>query len=218
MDPATIQKIAIWTIPLIFAVTVHEVAHGWVASLFGDKTAKLSGRLTLNPIKHIDLVGTIIVPIALLLLKSPALFGWAKPVPVDARNLVNPRPKLVLIALAGPLSNLLMAFIWGAIAKWGFYMPTWFSEPVIFMGIAGIQINIMLGVLNCLPIPPLDGGRAVSNLMPLRWAWHFQHVERYGFIILLVLMVTNILSAIIMPPIVYLSNGIMSICGIHLAL
>ncbi|MBV8801473.1 MAG: site-2 protease family protein [Gammaproteobacteria bacterium] len=215
MDSTIIQKIVIWIIPLIFAVTVHEVAHGWVASFFGDQTARLSGRLTLNPVKHIDVVGTLIIPLTLLLVRSPALFGWAKPVPVDARNLVNPRPKLVLIALAGPLSNLVMAFIWGGIAKWGFYMSPWFSKPMILMGIAGININIMLGVLNCLPIPPLDGGRAVSNLMPLRWAWHFQHVERFGFIILLILMVTNVLNMIIIPPIVVLSNSVMAICGIY---
>jgi Zn-dependent protease len=199
---------------LIFAITVHEVAHGWVASWCGDQTARFAGRLTLNPIKHVDVIGTLVIPLLLLFLHSPALFGWAKPVPIDSRNLRNPRPQLVMIALAGPLSNLLMALLWGAIAKAGFYMSPWFSKPIILMGIAGIQINIMLGVLNCLPIPPLDGGRALNQLLPPGLAWHFQHVERYGFIILLLLMVTNILNMIIIPPIVMLSNGIMSLYGI----
>lgn len=215
MDFTIIQKIAIWALPLIFAITVHEVAHGWVASRFGDQTARLSGRLTLNPVKHIDLIGTIIVPLMLLLLHSPALFGWAKPVPIDSRNLRNPRPQMVMVALAGPLSNLLMAFLWGAVAKCGFYMSPWFSKPMVLMGFAGIQINIMLCVLNCLPIPPLDGGRALSNVLPPRMAWHFQHVERYGFIILLVLMLTNILNFILIPPIIFLSNGVANMFGIY---
>jgi Zn-dependent protease len=214
MDPTIIQKIAIWALPLIFAVTVHEVAHGWVASKFGDQTARLAGRLTLNPISHIDIVGTIILPLMLLVLRSPVLFGWAKPVPVDSRNLRNPRPQMVMVALAGPLSNLLMALIWAAIAKMGFYMSPWFSNPLVLMGIAGIQINIMLGVLNCLPIPPLDGGRALSNLLPPRLAWRFDQLERYGFLILIVLMVTNVLNFILFPPIVFLVNGIMSLFGI----
>lgn len=214
MDPIIIQKIAIWTLPLLFAIIVHEVAHGWVASKFGDQTARLAGRLTLNPISHIDWVGTVILPIALLVLKSPVLFGWAKPVPVDSRNLSHPRPQMVLISLAGPLSNLLMALIWGAIAKLGFYLSPWFQKPLILMGIAGIQINIMLGMLNCLPIPPLDGGRALSYLLPGRFAWHFSHLERYGFLILLLLIFTNILNFILIPPIIFLNNLIMNIFGI----
>jgi Zn-dependent protease len=214
MDPTIIQKIAIWALPLIFAITVHEVAHGWVASKFGDQTARLSGRLTLNPIKHIDPVGTVFIPLLLLFLRSPVLFGWAKPVPVDARNLRNPRPQMVLVSLAGPMANFMMALIWAAIAKCGFFMPPWFSKPVILMGIAGIEINVMLGVLNCLPIPPLDGGRAISCLLPPRMAWHFDHLERYGFLILIILMLTNILNFILIPPIAFLTNFILAVFGI----
>ncbi len=204
------QKIAIWALPVLFAITVHEVAHGWVASLFGDQTARLSGRLTLNPIKHIDLLGTIIIPLVMLMV-SNFIFGWAKPVPVDARNLRNPRTDMVLVALAGPLSNILMAILWGGLAKLSMNLPPWYGVPLVGMGMAGIQINIVLGVLNCLPIPPLDGGRVLYNLLPGKMAWYFYHLERYGFFILLILMFTGILNYILFPPIIFLTNAIMGL-------
>src|SRR3990167_1892081 len=138
MDLTIVQKIAIWAIPLIFAITLHEVAHGWVASWFGDQTARLSGRLTLDPLKHIDLVGTVFVPLIMLLF-SNFIFGWAKPVPVDARNMRHPRRDMAIVALAGPFANLLMAIFWGAIAKLGITLQlhgnTWFGAPLIYMGI-----------------------------------------------------------------------------------
>ena len=153
-DLTLIQKIAVWALPLIFAITLHEVAHGFVALLFGDYTAKLSGRLTLNPIKHIDPVGTVLVPF-LMMLVSNFIFGWAKPVPVDARNLKHPRRDMALVALAGPLSNLLMALIWGLIAKMGLMAHDsgndWLGVPLVYMGGAGIMINVVLGVLNLIP-------------------------------------------------------------------
>ena len=210
IDNSVIQKIAIWTLPVLFAITGHEVAHGWVASLFGDQTARLSGRLTLNPIKHIDPVGTIAVPLILLTI-SHFVFGWAKPVPVDARNLRHPRSNMVIVALAGPTANFVMAFLWAIIAKLSIYLPEWFGVPLVAMGLAGIQINILLGVLNCLPIPPLDGGQVFFHLLPGKIAWHFYKLEPYGFLILLVLMFTNILSYILFPPIIFLTNGIMSL-------
>lgn len=207
------QKIAIWALPVLLAITGHEVAHGWVASLCGDQTARLSGRLTLNPIKHIDPLGTIIIPLVLLMV-SNFIFGWAKPVPVDARNLRNPRTDMVLVALAGPLSNLLMAILWAAVAKLSMNLPAWYGVPLVGMGMAGIQINIVLGILNCLPIPPLDGGRALYNLLPGKMAWYFYHLERYGFFILLILMFTGLLNYILFPPIIFLSNIIMNLFGL----
>jgi len=214
IDSSVIQKIAIWALPVLFAITGHEVAHGWVASLFGDQTARLSGRLTLNPIKHIDPVGTIAIPVALLMI-SNFVFGWAKPVPVDARNLRHPRSDMVIVALAGPAANLVMAFLWAIIAKLSMNLSQWFGVPLVAMGLAGIQINILLGVLNCLPIPPLDGGRVLCNLLPGKIAWHFYRLEPYGFLILLVLMFTNILSYILFPPIVFLTNGIISLFNLN---
>lgn len=213
MELSLIQKITIWTLPVLFAITVHEVAHGWVASKFGDQTARLAGRLTLNPAKHIDLVGTIIIPLVLLV-TSPFIFGWAKPVPVDARNLHKPRRDMVMVALAGPASNILMAIIWAFIAKGAEYTPPWFGVPVEAMGWAGIQINVMLAVLNCLPIPPLDGGRVLSNILPGRWAWYFYRFEPYGFFVLLLLMFTGLLSYIIVPPVIFLIQSIVNMTGL----
>jgi Zn-dependent protease len=210
IESSIIQKIAIWTLPVLFAITGHEVAHGWVASFFGDQTARLSGRLTLNPIKHIDHVGTVIVPLVLLII-SNFIFGWAKPVPIDARNLRHPRSNMVIVALAGPTANFLMAVIWAIIAKLSMQLPLWFGIPLVGMGLAGIQINVLLGVLNCLPIPPLDGGRALYHLLPGKIAWYFYLLEPYGFFILLLLMFTHILSYILFPPIVFLTNGIASL-------
>jgi Zn-dependent protease len=205
------QQIAVSILPILFAITLHEVAHGWVASLYGDQTARLSGRLTLNPIKHIDLVGTIIVPL-LMFIFIHFIFGWAKPVPVDARNMRNPRWNMIVVALAGPLSNIVMGLIWAAIAKIGMLLiPTgtaWLGQPLFWMGIIGININVVFAVLNLLPIPPLDGGRVLMNILPPRMAWKLQKYEQYLFIILVILLVSGILSNIILPPIILLTQGI----------
>lgn len=210
------QALAVSVLPILFAITLHEVAHGWVASLFGDQTARLSGRLTLNPIKHIDLVGTIIVPIAMLVF-SGFMFGWAKPVPVDARNMRNPRWNMIIVAAAGPLSNILMALIWALIGKLGLMiLPStlWLGQPLYFMGQAGILINVVLAVLNILPIPPLDGGRILANLLPGRAAWHMAKLEPYMFLILVLLIVTKVLSQIILPPILLITQGITNLFGL----
>lgn len=207
MELTVIQKVAIWAIPVLFAITLHEVAHGWVASKFGDQTARLAGRLTINPIKHIDLVGTVIVPLIMLAFGG-FIFGWAKPVPVDARNMRNPRYNMVIVALAGPISNLLMAIFWAGIAKIGLNLNAWFGIPLIYMGQAGMMINIVLCVLNCLPIPPLDGGRALSNLLPGRWGWSLYRLEPYGFLIIVLLMLSGVLSFVLEPVIFWLMRSI----------
>lgn len=196
-----IQKLAVWALPVLLAITVHEVAHGWMALRLGDRTAMMLGRLTLNPIKHIDPVGTILVP-ALLLYFSGFVFGWAKPVPVTWENLKNPRRDMALVALAGPLANLLMAVLWLlAFVVGGALMATspWIAQPLVYMGVAGMLINAVLMVLNLLPLPPLDGGRIVGSLLPGPWAWRYSRLEPYGLIIVMVLFFTQVLGKIISP-------------------
>lgn len=222
MEPIElIRTILVWAIPVLFAVTLHEAAHGYVANHFGDKTALLMGRVTLNPIKHIDLVGTIIVPLIFLFISlttgTTFIFGWAKPVPVDARNLRNPRRDMALVALAGPFSNFMMALLWTGVAKIfleigksGFE----FAKYFVMMGIAGLSINLMLALLNLIPIPPLDGSRVVSSLLNPALAYRYQILERYGFMILLLLIYSNILSYILLPPYNFLVSLFVSLFAI----
>lgn len=218
MDLTIIQKAAIMAIPIIFAITLHEVAHGWVASWCGDQTARLSGRLSLNPLRHIDPLGTVIVPL-LMMVFSNFIFGWAKPVPVDARNMRNPRRDMAFVSIAGPISNLLMALFWGAIARIGLMMQMngseWFGVPMIYMGGAGIMINVVLGVLNLLPLPPLDGGRLLLSLLPPRLAYQYSKIEPFGFFILLALIFTNVLSMIMGPPVFFLIEFIGGLFGLR---
>jgi len=215
MDDLTlVQKIVVWVIPVIFAITVHEVAHGWVAKLCGDKTAWMLGRLTLNPIKHIDPVGTILVP-GLMLATTGFVFGWAKPVPVISRNLHNPKRDMALVAIAGPLANFLMALGWVIFIRLALLINmTEYSIPMIYVGIAGIMINIVLGLLNLLPIPPLDGSRIVSWLLPVQWDSYYQYIERYGFFILIGLMMTDVLGDILGMPIGYVKAFYFSLAGL----
>lgn len=207
-----VQEIFIWTLPVLFAVTVHEVAHGVVANIFGDKTALLLGRLTLNPLKHIDVIGTIVVPLSCLILGG-FVFGWAKPVPVTWHNLGHPRRDMALVALAGPFANLLMALIWAMIAKAGI---TFIAVDTILvqMGRAGVTINLVLMLLNVIPIPPLDGSRVVSSILPPNLAALYDKIEPFGFIIVLALLVTKFLSLILRPPLLMLQKFISSIFGI----
>ncbi len=195
------QRIAVWILPVVFAITVHEVAHGWVAKKYGDHTASLLGRLTLNPIKHIDPLGTLIIPGLLLLTGTGFIFGWAKPVPVDARNFKNPLHDMAIVAFAGPLANLLMAIGWALIARLGVMIGMEaISLPLIYTGIAGISINLVLALINLLPIPPLDGSRILTGMLPAKWAWQYNRLERFGFIILLLLLYSGILSVLLAYP------------------
>ena len=196
-----VQTLAVWALPVLFAITLHEVAHGWVARAFGDHTAAAQGRLTLNPIKHIDPVGTILVPIVFLLLPGNFLFGWAKPVPVSARNLPHPRRDMAIVAAAGPFANLAMALAWGLLLKLSLTQD---PESGLWIGLrlmanAGIVINLVLMVLNLLPLPPLDGGRVLAGVVPPAWAYRLDRIEPYGFVILIVLMVTGLLGPILHP-------------------
>lgn len=201
----TVQKIAVSAIPIIFAITVHEAAHGYVAKYFGDMTAFQEGRITLNPIKHIDPVGTILIP-AITLVLGGILFGWAKAVPVNFSRLRNPKKDMLWVAVAGPASNLVMAIIWALVIKFSILFSSSFTMPLAFMGAVGVMINTVLMVLNLLPLPPLDGGRIAVSLLPHHLAYRYAMVERYGFIILLALLFTGVLSQIMNPFIVAVLN------------
>ena len=195
--------VATAAIPMIFAITVHEVAHGWAALHLGDPTAKYAGRLTLNPIKHVDPLGTIIVPFAMLIMSSGAwAFGWAKPVPVAFHNLRNPRRDMILVAAAGPGVNLAMALGWALLlAQRMAFDPSLDlgSDWVVRMCFIGVTINVLLAVFNMLPIPPLDGGRVLAGLLPPQLARTLQRVEPFGFLILIVLLVTGVLWTLVDP-------------------
>ncbi len=202
-----VQQLAVWALPILFAITLHEVAHGWVARAMGDSTAAAMGRLSLNPLKHVDPVGTVLLPGLMIALSAMGLggmflFGWAKPVPVDPRNFKNPRRDMAVVAVAGPLSNFAMAFAWGLVYK--FANPQALEEGVRYgvqlMGLAGISINLSLMVLNLLPLPPLDGGRVAVGLLPVKAAYRFAQVEPYGIMILLLLAMTNVLGMLLAVP------------------
>ena len=185
--------------PVLFAITVHEVAHGWVALRFGDSTAKMAGRLTLNPFKHVDPVGTVIVP-GLLLAMGGFLFGWAKPVPVNFANLDHPKRDMVYVALAGPGANLIMAFIWGLVGYIARFMPDYAALPLLFMSVAGLYINTILILVNLIPVPPLDGGRVAVGLLPLSLARPYSKLEPYGLFIMLGLLATGMLGKMLILP------------------
>ena len=182
-----------------FAITVHEAAHGYVAKYFGDMTAFFQNRITLNPIKHIDLVGTILIPGLLFISSAGFIFGWAKPVPVIFSNLRNPKKDMLWVALAGPAANLLMAIFWTIIFSKQHFFPQNAQNFLSVMSLAGIQINIVLMVLNLLPIPPLDGGRVAVSLLPYPLSNKLAGLERYGFFIILFMLISGILGAILSP-------------------
>lgn len=200
----SLATIVLWAVPVVLAITLHEAAHGYVARLFGDDTAFLMGRVTLNPIKHIDLIGTILVP-GLMLLTSkllvgvPFVFGWAKPVPVNFGNLRHPKRDMIWVAGAGPLANFAMALVWALMAQAAAPSGVWASDGLYTMSQIGISINLVLMVLNLLPIPPLDGGRIAVGLLPDRASRALAQLEPYGFIVILVLLVTGLLGDLMRP-------------------
>ena len=198
-----IQTIAVYAIPVIFAITLHEAAHGYIARLFGDPTAYQAGRVSLNPARHIDPVGTLLVPVAILLasklLGSPGmLFGWAKPVPVDFGRLRRPKQDMLWVALAGPAANLLMAILWAFSLR--LFLESGLQESFWFeMAVAGVNVNLVLMALNLLPILPLDGGRILFSLLPNRLAWQYSKIEPYGLVIVVILLVTDVLWLLMRP-------------------
>ena len=202
-----VETVAIYALPVLFAITLHEAAHGYVARHFGDMTAYAQGRISLNPARHIDLVGTIIVPLAILAVSKFAggaglLFGWAKPVPVNYSALRRPRQNMLWVAAAGPAANLVMALGWAALFKAVALLPAiYFTQPMLLMAKAGIEVNIVLMVLNLLPILPLDGGRIVASLLPSRVAWGYAKLEPWGFPILLLLLFIGALGVILAPAV-----------------
>ncbi|MBI3045479.1 MAG: site-2 protease family protein [Betaproteobacteria bacterium] len=206
MELHLVQTIAIYALPVIFAITLHEAAHGYVARHFGDTTAYREGRVSLNPLRHIDPFGTIALPLILLavskLIGGGIIFGWAKPVPVNFANLRRPKRDMLWVAAAGPFSNLAMAVFWALMLKIGLAMEgAYFSVPLMLMGAAGVFFNIIIMVLNLVPLLPLDGGRMLVSLLPHRLAWRFARLEPWGFPILILLLFTGVLGLVLWPAI-----------------
>ena len=213
--PDLVYTIAVWIIPVLFAITLHEAAHGWVAYKLGDPTAKSLGRISVNPIKHVDPMGTVVVPIFLATL-SGFVMGWAKPVPVEPRYFKSPMLDMALVAVAGPVSNFFMACFWALfiVTSEQFLNPSSTLSFLADMGEKGIYINIILMVLNLLPIPPLDGGRVLAGLLPPSLAMPFMRLERFGMVIILLLLVSGILGKIMWPIVLHFVRLIGSIFGI----
>ena len=196
-----IGLIIIQVVALFMALTFHEFAHGWIARQLGDRTAEAQGRLTLNPKDHIDPFGTLLLPVILILIKSPVVFGWAKPVPINPMNFGNPRKGMMWSALGGPVINLLLAAIMVIVFK-ALLLLGIFIKPLLLFLIVGIQLNLFLAIFNLIPIPPLDGGRVMVGLLPPKQAIVYSKIEPYGFMIVILLMYFNILDRFLFYPIV----------------
>ncbi|MDP1897046.1 MAG: site-2 protease family protein [Sulfurimicrobium sp.] len=215
MELTLVQQIAVYALPVIFAITLHEAAHGYAARHFGDTTAYMLGRISVNPLRHIDPIGTVLVPLATLALGG-ILFGWAKPVPVNFSHLRHPKRDMLWVAAAGPAANLVMALFWALVMKIGLSMPeNSLALPMALMGKAGITINTVLMVLNLLPLPPLDGGRIAVSLLPPPLAYSYARLEPYGMIILVVLLFSGALGTILWPMINTVMALIASLFGLH---
>ncbi|HEX7455131.1 MAG TPA: site-2 protease family protein [Gallionella sp.] len=209
-----IQTVTIAAIPILFAITLHEAAHGYVARHFGDMTAYQQGRISLNPMRHIDPVGTVLLPLLTLVLGG-VLFGWAKPVPVNFSALRNPKKDMFWVAIAGPASNLVMALGWALLFKISSSFPeNYFAEPLMGMAVIGIKINVVLLVLNLLPLPPLDGGRVAVSLLPHRQAYQLSRIEPYGMFILIFMAITPVLGWVLFPLVKAVENFLFMLVGI----
>lgn len=198
-----VQQVCIWILPVLLAITLHEAAHAYVANLCGDNTAKMFGRLSLNPIRHIDPIGTVVLPLVMgVLTQFNFVLGYAKPVPINWSQLRNPRRDMMLVAIAGPGSNFLMAFLWAALFKLATFLHPETSMAALFLLVtarAGMIINLVLAILNLIPLPPLDGSRVVSMLLPHKQALMYARIEPYGFFILILLMLSGALGFIMTP-------------------
>ncbi|MDF1684570.1 MAG: site-2 protease family protein [Legionellaceae bacterium] len=198
-----IQTLAVWVVPVLLAITLHEAAHAWAAHRCGDSTAKMLGRLSMNPLRHVDLIGTLLVPLAVAVMSNfQFVFGWAKPVPINWNQLNKPRRDMALVAAAGPTSNFIMALLWAVLFKIGLILnpaTSIFALYCVLTGQAGILINLVLAFLNLLPIPPLDGSRVLTSFLSPKHAYQYNKLEPYGFYILLALLLTHVLSWILSP-------------------
>jgi Zn-dependent protease len=210
MSVSVLIRICIWAGPVLFSIIVHEVAHGWIANRLGDDTAKRMGRLTLNPLNHIDPIGTVVLPLFMIVVGGP-VFGWAKPVPFNPHNFkrnIDPRNGVVWVAMAGPLSNLLIAFatsfIFVAAVKLFLPLPYLVYFLVRNVAVALISVNLILGCFNLIPIPPLDGSKILMRFLPRKYSYYLLEFERYGFIVLVILLATGTLSSIIDVPMRFL--------------
>lgn len=210
---AILLKISVFSVPFLLAIIVHELAHGLVAKRLGDRTAEMLGRLTLNPAKHFDPIGTLLVPIALLVSSSPFLFGWAKPVPVNTRNLKNRSKSMTLVAVAGPISNLVMAIAWGLLLSLVINTQIFggFQRGFYNMATFGVVFNVLLAVFNMLPLPPLDGGRVAVGLLPAKMSYQLSRLEPYGMFIIVILLFTGILLPLVYPVIQTISGLIIAL-------
>ncbi len=219
MELSLLQVMAVYALPVIFAITLHEAAHGYVAKHFGDMTAYSQGRVSLNPIRHIDPVGTVILPLVMLALSKlfggGFIFGWAKPVPVNFANLRNPKRDMLWVAAAGPAANLVMAIFWVLMVKLSFMeFAGSFKLPLALMGAAGVVVNAIFMVLNLLPIPPLDGGRIMMSLLPHRQAYQFSRIEPYGLFIIIGLMFLHVLDYVMWPLVAITVDLVAALFGV----